>query len=92
MLSCSDYSSVTRNLFTAIELRGNDYSSVTRKSLHGREIGKIGCFARGEACVRAVRATRASIPPDVEEPVRGCSEGERRSATRDGFHGLAPGV
>ncbi len=59
MLSCSDYSSVTRNLFTAIELRANDYSSVTRKSLHGEEIGKIGCFARGEACVRCVRAIPA---------------------------------
>ncbi len=47
MLRWSDYSSVMRNLFAAIELRGNDYSSVTRKSLHGQEIGQIGCFVGG---------------------------------------------
>ena len=36
-----------RNLFAAIELRVDDYSSDIRKSLRGKVIGQIGCFARG---------------------------------------------
>jgi hypothetical protein len=45
-----------RNLFAAIELRANDYSSDIRKSLCGQAIGQIGYFAGGGTCVRAILA------------------------------------
>ena len=62
-----------RNLFAAIELRANDYSSVIRKSLHGQVIGQIGCFARGGTCVRAVLANRTRQFRQAEGPWRGTS-------------------
>ena len=61
-----------RNLFAAIELRANDYSSVIRKSLHGQVIGQIGCFAKGGTCVRAaLRVNSAGSGQDRTGLVRG---------------------
>ena len=50
-----------RNLFAAMELRANDYSSGIRKSLRGQVIGQIGCFMRGGTCVALLCASTAGV-------------------------------
>ena len=60
-----------RNLFAAIELRANDYSSDIRKSLRGQVIGQIGCFMRGGTCVALLCASTAGVSEGHTAPRQG---------------------